>query len=89
MALCSRKISCISLHNTRSCATKPPLNAFFALLALPLGVFASVDCCHGCQRRMACDCRARRSGVQPLLLAFNGLVVGLRCEVGLLMIAFH
>ena len=40
--------------------------AFLALVALPSGVFAPVECVHGCQRCMACDWRARRSGVQPL-----------------------
>lgn len=61
---CSRNIADILLIWERN----PPLKAFCADTALPFGVLAPVDLCHGFQFRINADCFARRSGVQPFAI---------------------
>lgn len=55
----------------RSKSRVPPLSALRDDTARPSAVFGPVDFAHGCQRRIASDCRARRSGVQPFAIAFS------------------
>jgi hypothetical protein len=47
----------------------PCRRAFLALATLPRSVFGPHDRSHGFQLRMSAACRARRSDVQPLLMA--------------------
>jgi hypothetical protein len=47
----------------------PCRRALLALAILPRSVFGPHDRSHGFQLRMSAACRARRSGVQPLLMA--------------------
>lgn len=50
----------------RSSGRSPPFQAFLAALAFPSTLRGPVACSHGRQFWIACACRRRRSGVQPL-----------------------
>lgn len=59
-------ISFSILANSRSNDRVPPLYAFRETAALPSADLGPVDLSQGCHCRISADCRARRSGVQPL-----------------------
>jgi hypothetical protein len=66
-----RRISLRSIRaSSRTLRLRIPCRrAFLALATLPRSVFGPHDRSHGFQFRMSAACRARRSGVQPLLMA--------------------
>ena len=67
----SRRVSCRTLRLRIPCR-----RAFMALIAFPRSVFGPLDRAHGFQLRISAPCRARRSGVQPLVMAQPQKFVG-------------